>query len=216
MSLNLIGVKKGTTQIFNDVGEFIPVTVIQAGPCIVTQVKTADTDGYEAVQLGFGEKKQKRTTKPLLGHLKKAGTTPKRWLRESRIDKADEYKTGQEIRCDIFSEGDFVDVTGLTKGRGFAGGMKRWNFKGGPGSHGSKFHRMLGSVGHAASPSKIFKGKKMPGHYGVERVTTENLKVIKVVAEEDLLLVRGTVPGATGGMVLVRTALKKRSKKKQK
>ena len=216
MPFQLIGIKRGMTRIFNDEGELIPVTVVETGPCTVTQVKTEKTDGYNAIQIGFGDKKEKRTTKPLLGHFKKAGISSRRWLRENRVDNADEYSVGQEIRCDFFAEEDIVDLTGTTKGRGFTGGMKRWNFKGGPRSHGSKFKRMLGSVGHAASPSRIFKGKKMPGHYGAEKVTVENLRVVKVITDENLLLVEGAVPGATGGMILVRKAIKKKTKKKKK
>jgi len=204
------------TQIFNDDGEFIPVTVVETGPCTVTQVKTQETDGYSAIQIGFGDKKESSTSKPLLGHCRKAGVSPRRWLREIRLDDVENYSVGQKLKCDFFAEGDIIDVTGITKGRGFAGGVKRWNFQGGPASHGSKFHRMLGSVGHAAWPSRIFKGKKMPGHYGVERVTVENLRVVKVIPDENLVLVRGAVPGATGGMVLIRKAIKKKTKKKHK
>ena len=216
MPFQLIGIKRGMTQIFNDDGEMISVTVVETGPCIVIQVKTPDTDGYSAIQLGFGVKKEKSTTKPLAGHFKKAGVSSKRWLRETRIDNPGDYSVGQEIKCDFFSEGDHVDVTGTTKGRGFTGVMKRWNFKGGPASHGSKFKRELGSVGNAAYPSRIFKGKKMAGQYGVEGVTTENLTVAKVITDQNLVLVRGAVPGATGGMVLIRKAVKKKTKKKHK
>ena len=216
MPFQLIGIKKGMTQVFSDDGELIPVTVIETGPCAITQVKTRETDGYNAIQIGFGYKKEQRTKKPLLGHFKKASVSPKKWLRETRINNTDDYSVGQEIKSEFFAEGDVVDVTGTTKGRGFTGAMKRWNFHGGPASHGSKFKRALGSVGHAASPSRIFKGKKMPGHYGVERVTVENLRVVKVIPDENLVLVRGAVPGATGGMVLVRKAIKKKTKKKHK
>jgi large subunit ribosomal protein L3 len=216
MPFRLIGIKKGMTQVFNDDGELIPVTVVETGPCTITQIKTEETDGYAAIQIGFGERKENRTSKPLLGHYRKAGVSTLRWLREIRIDDVKDYSVGQELKCDFLSDGDLVDVTGMTKGRGFAGAVKRWNFRGGPGSHGSKFNRMLGSVGHAASPSRIFKGKKMPGHYGVERVTVENLRVVKVIPDENLVLVRGAVPGATGGMVLIRKAIKKKTKKKHK
>jgi large subunit ribosomal protein L3 len=201
------------TQFFSDDGEMIPVTVVEAGPCVVTQIKTPEKDGYSAIQFGFGEKKEKNTSKPILGHVKKSGTSAKRWFRETRVENPADFSLGQEVKCDFFAAGELVDVTGTSKGRGFAGGIKRWNFKGGPGSHGSKFHRMLGSVGHAAWPSRIFKGKKMPGHYGAARVTAENLRVVKVMVEENLVLIRGAVPGPNGGMVLIRKAIKKRKKR---
>jgi large subunit ribosomal protein L3 len=210
MSFQLIGIKRGMSRIFNEAGELIPVTVIETGPCTVLQIKTVETDGYNAVQLGFGTQKEKNATKPLLGHYKKAGIGPKKYARENRVDKPLEYKIGQEIKCDFFAEGDIVDVTGITKGRGFTGPMRRWNFQGGPASHGAKFHRELGSVGQAAYPGRIFKGKKMAGHYGAEKMTTENIRVAKVMLDENLVLVRGAVPGATGGMVLIRKAMKKK------
>ena len=214
MSFQLIGIKRGMSRIFDEKGDMIPVTVLETGPCIVLQVKTREKDGYSAIQLGFGSKK--RATKPLVGHCKKAETDPKKYICENMVDKPEEYKVGQEIKCDIFASGDIVDVTGTTKGRGFTGPMKRWNFQGGPATHGAKFHRELGSVGQAAYPGRIFKGKKMAGHYGTEKVTTENISVVKVIPEENLVLIKGAVPGPTGGMVLIRKAIKKKVVKKKK
>ncbi len=202
----IIGRKIGMTQVFDEEGNAIPVTVIKAGPCVVVQKKTPETDGYSAVQLGFEEIPEKKVNKPMLGHFKKYGVKPMRILREFRVDNPEEFEVGQIIDVSIFEPGDVVDVTGWSKGRGFAGAMKRWGFQGGPRSHGSKFHRMLGSVGQHTEPAKIWKGKKMPGRYGNERVTVRNLKVIKVDPENNLLVVKGGVPGARGGLLLIRSA----------
>ncbi len=202
----IIGRKIGMTQVFDEEGNAIPVTVIKAGPCVVVQKKTPETDGYSAVQLGFEEIPEKKVNKPMLGHFKKYGVKPMRILREFRVENPDEFEVGQVIDVSIFEPGDVVDVTGWSKGRGFAGAMKRWGFQGGPRSHGSKFHRMLGSVGQHTEPAKIWKGKKMPGRYGNERVTVRNLKVVKVDPENNLLVVKGGVPGARGGLLLIRSA----------
>lgn len=209
----IIGRKIGMTQIFKN-NKAIPVTVIKAGPCVVVQKKTVETDGYNALQLGFEEISEKKVNKPLLGHFKKFGVKPFRILKEFRVENIDDFEIGQEIKVSMFKEGDIVDVTGWSKGRGFAGAMKRWGFRGGPRSHGSKFHRQLGSVGQHTEPAKIWKGKKMPGRYGNERVTIRNLEVLKVDAENNLLVVKGGVPGARGGLLLIRSAKapKKRNK----
>jgi len=210
----IIGRKVGMTQIFKD-NKAIPVTVIKAGPCVVVQKKTVETDGYNALQLGFEEISEKKVNKPLLGHFKKFGVKPFRILKEFRVENVDEFEIGQEINVSMFKEGDVVDVTGWSKGRGFAGAMKRWGFRGGPKSHGSKFHRQLGSVGQHTEPAKIWKGKKMPGRYGNERVTIRNLEVVEVDTENNLLVVRGGVPGARGGLLLIRSARAPKKKNKE-
>ncbi len=202
----IIGRKIGMTQIFDESGNAIPVTVVKAGPCFVVQKKTQEVDGYTAIQLGFEDVPDKKVNKPMAGHFKRAGTKPFRVLKEFRVENVDDYELGQRIDVSIFEEGDVIDVTGWSKGRGFASAMKRWGFRGGPKSHGSKFHRMLGSVGQHTEPAKIFKGKKMPGRYGNERVTVRNLKVVKVDPENDLLVIKGGVPGARGGLLLIRSA----------
>lgn len=200
MSIGIIGRKIGMSQLFNG-GEVIPVTVIQAGPCTVVQKKTAEKDGYEAVQLAFQEeKKQKRVTRGLMGHFKKAGVAPHRFLREFR---AAGPESGQEVKVDIFKKGELVSITGVSKGKGFAGVMKRHKFAGGPDSHGSMFNRAPGSIGASAWPSRVWPGKKLPGHMGVEKVTIKNLEVVDVRPEQNLLLVRGAVPGARNGIVVI-------------
>jgi len=192
------------TQLFGASGEAIPVTVVQAGPCSIVQKKTKDTDGYNAVQLGFEEKKENRVNKPRQGHFAKAGVKPKRFLKEFRVDVLDDYEIGNEIKVDMFKEEDLVNIVGISKGKGFAGVMKRWGFAGGPASHGThKWHRRPGSIGSSADPSRVFKGKKMPGRLGAERVTCQNLKVVKIDLDQNLLLVRGAVPGNNGGYVLI-------------
>jgi len=203
----IIARKVGMTRLWKD-DKVVPVTVLKAGPCVVVQKKTVDKDGYNAVQLGFEEVSEKKLTKPLLGVFKKANVKPMRVLKEFRVDNVDEYSVGQEITVAIFQEGDKIDITGWTKGRGFAGAMKRWNFQGGPKSHGAKFHRELGSVGQHTEPARIFKGKRMPGRYGNERVTILNSEVVKVDPENNLIAVKGGVPGARGSLVLIRSAVK--------
>ena len=209
MTTGLLGKKLGMTQVFDTQGRVVPVTVIEAGPCTVVQRKKRQSDGYDAVQLGFGAKKTQRVNKPMLGHFQQAGKGAFGALRELRVDSDSSLEVGQEVRVDIFREGDFVDVTGQTKGRGFAGVVKRWGFKGGRGSHGSMFHRAPGSIGGSSWPSRVFKNMKMGGQYGNERVTVLNLRVVGIQPEKNLLLVRGAVPGAKNGFVFVRRAIKK-------
>jgi len=209
MTSGIIGKKLGMTQVFDTEGKVVPVTVIEAGPCTVIQRKTANSDGYDAVQIGFGPKKAHRVGKPLLGHFQKAGKGTFGALKEVRITSESPLDVGQEIKVDIFREGDFVDVTGQTKGRGFTGVVKRWNFKGGRATHGSMFHRAPGSIGASAWPSRVIKNMKMGGQYGDERVTILNLKVVGVQPDRNILLVRGAVPGAKNSLVFVRRAVKK-------
>lgn len=219
----LIGKKIGMTTFFAEDGAAIPVTVIQAGPCPVVQIKTSEKEGYNAIQLGFEEikpktttvvknrkkvKKQIRPNRPIEGHFKRAGVKAMRHLHEFRIEDVSAYELGQEISVELFADNEIVDVQGTTKGRGFAGFMKRWNFGGGRTSHGSMFHRRAGSVGGSSSPSRIFKNKKMPGHYGSEQVSVQNVRVVKVDPERNVILIRGGVPGANGNIVLVRKASK--------
>jgi large subunit ribosomal protein L3 len=200
----ILGTKVGMTQIWKN-DKVVPVTVVLAGPCPVVQRKTPDTDGYSAVQLGFGDTRKKTLNKPLLGHLEKAKATPVRYLREFR----DYSVEGDTVTAEIFAEGEKVDVTGMTKGRGFTGVMKRWNFQGGPASHGAKkWHRRGGSIGARKTPGRVIKGKKMPGHYGTERVTTQNLEVIEVRAGENLLLIKGAIPGSNGALIVIKQARK--------
>jgi large subunit ribosomal protein L3 len=209
MEKGLIGRKLGMTQVFSDEGAAIPVTVIEAGPCVVIQKKTRETDGYDAVQLGFGRKKLKRVTKPIQGHFKKADKGFFRLLREFRMDNTEKYEVGSELNVDIFAVGDYVDIVGTSKGRGFAGGVKRHGFKGGRATHGSMFHRAPGSIGASADPSRVLKGTKLPGHMGDKRVTVQNLVVFGVRPERNLILVKGSVPGSMNGFVLIKNAVKK-------
>jgi large subunit ribosomal protein L3 len=200
----LIGKKVGMTQVYNESGNLIPVTVIEAGPCVVTQVKTADKDGYDAVQVGFGERKEKHTTKQMQGHFNKAKVTPKRVLAEFDVVPGFEYKLGQAFGASLFKEGDVVKVSGITKGKGFAGVMKRHGFAGGPKTHGQKeYYRSPGSIGQASDPSRVFKGMKMAGQYGNKRDTKLNLVVVKVDQEKNHLLVKGSVPGPNNGIVYI-------------
>lgn len=196
-------------QVFDTEGKAVPVTVIEAGPCTVIQKKTARDDGYEAVQLGFGPAKAHRVSQPLMGHFRKAGKGAFRVLHEVRVPADSSPDVGQEVTVGIFKEGDFVDVTGRTKGRGFQGVVKRWGFRGGRASHGSMFHRAPGSIGGSSYPSRVFKNMKMGGHYGNERVTVLNLKVVGVQPDRNILLVRGAIPGAKNSVVFVRRAVKK-------
>lgn len=208
MKKGILGRKHGMTQIFDEKGEVIPVTVIEAGPCVVVQKKTVETDGYNAIQVGFGDVKEKRLTKPLIGHFKKAGVLFKRYLREFRLDDISGYEVGSEIKVDIFKPGDRVDVTGISKGKGFAGVVKRYGANRGPMSHGSKYHRRVGSMGATTDPGRTFKGKIMPGHMGHERVTIQNLEVVKVDPELNLLLVKGSVPGPKGSLLIIKDSVK--------
>lgn len=198
------------TQVYSETGELVPVTVIEAGPCPVVQVKREASDGYNAIQIGFGAKKVKNTSQGALGHFKKAGLEPLRHLQEIRLDGDPEQEAGTELTVEIFDGEAKVDVIGTTKGRGFQGVVKRWNFAGGPASHGSMFHRRGGSYGMCQWPGKVIKGKKMPGHFGTDRRTVQNLKVVKILPEKNLILVKGSVPGANGSTILVRKAIKKR------
>ena len=202
----LLGKKIGMSQVYAADGQRIPVTVLEAGPCTVLQKKAAATDGYEAVQLGFGEKKVHRVNKPEMGHLKKAGKGAFAHIREFKAEQ--EFQLGDEVTCDIFKPGDRIDVTGTSKGKGFQGVIKRWGFSGGRASHGSMFKRGPGAIGQSASPSKVFKGKKMPGQMGNARVTTHNLIVVDVRPEQNLILVRGAVPGPKNGLVMIRKGIK--------
>ncbi len=208
MQTGLLGKKLGMTRVFTEDGRWVDVTVLEAGPCTVVQRKTGENDGYDAVQVGYGEKKEARCAKPVLGHFKKASITPKQTLREFRVAPDDPLKMGDELRADFFQVGDHVDVAGTSKGRGFAGVHKRHGFRGGPGGHGSNFHRRPGSIGASADPSKVMKGMRMPGHMGNARVTIQNLEIVKVDPEKNLLVVRGCVPGPTGGLVMVKKSVK--------
>ncbi len=202
----LLGKKLGMTQIFDETGQVVPVTVLEVGPCVVTQVKTMDRDGYEALQLGFGERK--RLSSPQRGHLKASGASSK-VLREVKTDAVDDYSVGQLIDCTVFEAGQMVDVSGTSKGKGFQGVVKRHNFSGGPKTHGqSDRHRAPGSIGASATPSRVIKGMKMAGRMGNERVTVQNLTVVRVDQERNVVLVRGSVPGASGEVILVRHAVK--------
>ena len=196
------------TQIFDGVNSLVPVTVVEAGPCPVTQVKTAQSDGYNAVQIGFGAQKEQRMSKPELGHLKKAGVSPLTELVEFRVDDVSAYKAGDVITVEKFAEGQIVDIIGTTKGRGFQGVMKRFNFTGQPETHGHMMHRRPGSVGCRQTPGHVYKGRKMPGHMGQVRRTTQNLQIVKILGDKNLLLIKGSLPGAKGDIVLVRPAKK--------
>lgn len=209
MKKAILGKKLGMTQIFTDNGLVVPVTVVEAGPCFVTQIKTLENDGYSSVQLAFGDIREKLVNKPLLGQFKKAEISPKRFIREYRLDNLKNLKLGDKITCDIFEEGELVDVTGKTKGHGFSGTIKRWNFHRHRMSHGGgPVHRHVGSIGAATFPAKVFKGKKMPGRYGNENVTVQNLKIVRVDAERNVLLIKGAIPGVKGCLVSVKSAVK--------
>ena len=204
----ILGRKLGMTQIWSDNDEVIPVTVIQAGPCTVAQVKTKETDGYEAVQLGYGDIKEKHVNKPMAGHFAKAGIAPTRYLREVRVEDASEHQVGEQVTVENFEGIDHVDVTGVSKGKGFAGVIRRYHFAGGHGGHGSHFHRAPGSVGMCATPSRVIKGLRMPGHMGCDRVTVMNLELVRIDPEQNLMLVKGAVPGGKGALVTVRKAVR--------
>ena len=202
----ILGRKLGMTQVFTKSGKLIPVTVIEVEPNVVTQIKTMENDGYEAVQLGFGTIKEKKVNKPMAGHFAKQGVEPVRHLREVRVEDASEHAIGEEVTVAAFAEVKKVDVTGTSKGKGFAGVMRRYNFAGGPGGHGAHFHRAPGSVGQCAYPSRVFKGVRLPGHMGCDTVTTKNLEVIRVDEEANLIMLKGAVPGGKNGVVRVRMA----------
>jgi large subunit ribosomal protein L3 len=213
MAVNgILGIKLGMTQIFAEDGSVVPCTVLQAGPCVVVQRRGKDKDGYEAVQLGLVEfVKPQRVNKPLTGHFAKAKVAPAKFLREIRLEAAgDETKVGDRVLVENFQPGEYVDVTGVSKGRGFAGGVKRWHYRGGDASHGSMFHRAPGSIGASSFPSRVWPNQHMPGHLGNARVTAKNLRVVKIDTEENLMLVRGAVPGANGAYIVIRKSKKAR------
>lgn len=203
MSVGILGTKLGMTQVFDEAGRAIPVTVVQAGPCTVTQVKTIQTDGYQAIQVGFKEVKEKAVTKPELGHLAKSSAPPLRHLREYQLDNTSEYSIGQQIKADIFTPGQTVDVVGTSIGRGFAGNQKRNNFGRGPMSHGSKNHRAPGSIGPGTTPGRVYPGKRMAGRLGGKRITIRKLTVVRVDQERNLLLIKGAVPGKPGALLSI-------------
>jgi len=208
-TLGIIGKKLGMTQLFLEDGSFMPVTVVEAGPCAIVQKKTKEKDGYDALQLGFLAKNSKRVNKPLAGHFKKASVGPYFYLKEFRLESVEGYDLGQEVKASLFKPGDVVDVTGLSKGRGFAGVVKRHGFRGSPGSHGThEYFRHGGSVGANTFPHHVFKGHRMPGHFGNERVTLQNILVVDVKEDQNLILLRGGLPGSANGWVLIRSAVK--------
>ncbi|HIW20741.1 MAG TPA: 50S ribosomal protein L3 [Candidatus Dorea intestinavium] len=208
MKKAILATKVGMTQIFNEDGVLVPVTVLQAGPCVVTQVKTVENDGYSAVQVGFVDKREKLVNKPVKGHFDKAGVSYKRFVREFKLENAADYQVAQEINVDIFEAGDKIDATATSKGKGFQGAIKRHGQARGPMTHGSKFHRHAGSNGSASDPSKVFKGKKMPGQMGNKKITIQNLEIVKVDAENKLLLVKGAVPGPKKSLVTIKETVK--------
>ncbi len=208
MKKAILATKIGMTQIFAEGGELIPVTVLQAGPCVVTQVKTVENDGYSAVQVGFMDKREKLSTKPMKGHFEKAGTSVKRFVREFKLDNAEDFELGQEIKADVFAAGDKVDATAISKGKGYQGAIKRHGQHTGPKTHGSKYHRHAGSNGMASDPAKVMKGKKMPGHMGSVQVTVQNLEVVRIDTENNVILVKGSVPGPKKSLVTLKSAVK--------
>jgi large subunit ribosomal protein L3 len=210
MNKGLIGKKLGMTQIFADDGRCIPVTVVQAGPCVVLQKKTTERDGYNAVQLGFGSADAAKANNPMVGHCKKAESGVFSHLKEFRLNDVDKYSVGDVINVSIFEPGDVVDVTGTSIGKGFQGVIKRWGFKGGRASHGSRFHRAPGSIGCSATPSRVFKNKKMPGQLGNEKVTIQRLKVVRVDNDDNLILLGGAIPGSNNGLVVIKDTVKSR------
>ena len=208
MKKAILTTKVGMTQVFSEDGVLTPVTVLQAGPCVVTQAKTVENDGYSAVQVGFGDIREKLVNKPKKGHFAKAGVTAKRFLKEFRLEDAESYTLGQEIKADVFAAGDKVDATAKSKGKGFQGAIKRHGQSRGPMAHGSKYHRHAGSNGSATTPGRVFKGKHMPGHMGAVRVTVQNLEVVSVDAEKNLILVKGAVPGPKKSLVMLKESVK--------
>jgi large subunit ribosomal protein L3 len=208
MSIGILGKKVGMTRLFGDHGEAIPVTVIEAGPCPIVQIKSKATDGYKAVQIGFGGRKENAINEPARGHFKKANVPPLRLLREFKLDSVEDLQVGEQLTVGIFSVGELVDVSATSKGKGFAGVMKRWGFKGGKASHGAETHRAPGSIGASASPSRVFKGLPMAGRMGGKRVTVQNLEVVKVDEERNLLVIKGSVPGPRNGILMIRKATK--------
>src|SRR5574344_81976 len=208
MKKAIIGKKIGMTQIFDEKGKVIPVTVIEAGPCVVAQVKNVETDGYDAVQLGFGDVKESKVNKPIKGHFAKSKLTPKKHLREFRLDSIEGIKVGDELKADTFAQGEKVDIQGTSKGKGFQGCIKRHGQTRGPMGHGSMYHRRPGSMGPTSSPGRVFKGKNLPGHMGNTTITIQNLKVVKVDAERNLILIKGSMPGNKGSILRIKSAIK--------
>ena len=208
MKKAIIGKKVGMTQIFDETGKVIPVTVIEAGPCVVAQVKTVETDGYDAIQLGFGDVKENKVNKPVKGHFAKGSVTPKKHLREFRVDSIESYKVGDEVKADTFAKGDKIDVQGTSKGKGFQGVIKRHGQSRGPMGHGSMYHRRPGSMGPTSTPGRVFKGKKLPGHMGVQTITIQNLDVVRVDMDKNVILVKGSVPGVKGAILKIKTSVK--------
>ncbi|MGB7604881.1 MAG: 50S ribosomal protein L3 [Lutisporaceae bacterium] len=208
MKKAILGKKVGMTQVFDSEGRALPVTVIEAGPNVVVQKKTVENDGYEAIQVGFVDTKERRVTKPLKGHFAKAKVALKKYLRELRLEGAASFEVGQELKADVFQAGDKVDVSGVSKGKGFQGAIKRHNFSRGPMSHGSKYHRQAGSMGASSSPSRTIKGKKLPGHMGAQNVTVQNMEVVMVDPERNVILVKGGVPGIRGSLVMIKNSVK--------
>lgn len=208
MKKAILGKKVGMTQVFDSEGRALPVTVIEAGPNVVVQKKTMENDGYAAIQVGFVDAKERRVTKPLKGHFAKAQVAVKKYLRELRLEGAEGFEVGQELKADVFAVGEKVDVSGVSKGKGFAGAIKRHNFHRGPMTHGSKYHRAAGSMGASSDPSRTFKGKKLPGHMGAQNVTVQNLEVVMVDPEKNVILVKGGVPGIRGSLVMIKDSVK--------
>ena len=208
MKKAILATKVGMTQIFNEDGVLTPVTVLQAGPCVVTQIKTVENDGYKAVQVGFADKRENLVNKPMKGQFDKAGVSCKRFVREFKFENAEEYAVAQEIKADIFAAGDKVDATAISKGKGFQGAIKRFGQHRGPMAHGSKFHRHQGSNGSSSDPSRVFKGKGMPGHMGAKKITVQNLEIVKVDVENNLILVKGAVPGPKKSLVTLKETVK--------
>ena len=208
MKKGILGKKIGMTQLYTEQGVLVPVTLIEVGPCAVLQVKELEKDSYTAVKLGFADKKESRTNKPDLGTFKKAKSKPKRFIKEIRVKSTEEYKVGGEVRVDIFKEGEFIDITGTSKGKGFQGGMKRWNWTAGRSGHGSMHHRQPGSIGASSFPSRVFRGQHMPGHMGAARVTIQNLEIVKIDKDENLLAVKGTTPGHMNSYLTITSAKK--------
>ncbi|MEA5004471.1 MAG: 50S ribosomal protein L3 [Christensenella sp.] len=206
----ILGEKVGMTQIFTEDGRVVPVTVVKAGPCVIVQKKTVESDGYNALQIGFGEIKEKNVNKPKKGHFSKVKATPTRYLREFRLEDASELEAGTEIKADVFEAGEKIDVSATSKGKGFQGNIVRWGQHRGPMSHGSRYHRRPGSMGACASPAKVMKGKRLPGHMGVEKITVQNLEVVKVDVDKNLILIKGAIPGSKGGLVTIKKSVKSR------
>ena len=208
MKKALIGKKVGMTQIFDENGKIVPVTAIEVGPCTVTQIKTVEQDGYTAVQLGYGDVKESKLNKPELGKFKKSNIAPKKYLKEVRLDSIEGIKVGDELKADVFAEGDKVDIQGTSKGKGFQGVIKRWGQSRGPMGHGSMYHRRPGSMGSTSTPGRVLPGKRLPGHTGVDTVTVQNLEIVKVDLDKNIILVKGSVPGAKGSILKVKSSVK--------